>query len=130
MLEVAIRSCARAVRRWAKRSADRLEFQADLSGMCAIASARLMTLLQQQGLEASVRVWSTAGNGHCYVECAGYLVDVTSSQFGRKPVEVHALNARPVERYWRGRHRFETVAELRKYMTRAGWPEEQMPEAT
>ena len=130
MLEATLLRCAQAARRRAERLAKARDSDGDLCGLCGIASAYLASLLRARGLEAEVVVWSSSCEGHCYVECGGYLVDVTSTQFGRQKVELHPLAGKPKEPYWQGRRRFATTQALRTYLRRAGWPDEQIPVLT
>lgn len=87
-----------------------------------------MVELRRQGLDAAVVVWSIPTQGHCYVECSGYLVDITASQFGASEIEIHDLAAKPPGRpYWRDRHRFRDVKSLQDYVLRFGWDETEIP---
>lgn len=96
--------------------------------MCAIVSAHLLQMLEDQGLAACIAVLDTEDcGGHCFVECEGYLVDVTSSQFGTRAVEVHRLDAKPDKVFWTALYRVSSADALRQLLEELDWPEEQWP---
>ncbi len=96
--------------------------------MCAIASSHLLTLLVQEGLTARIAVLDTEDcGGHCFVECEGFMVDITASQFGERAVEVHSLKQLPAKVFWCAMYRVSSVDALRQLLEELQWPEEQWP---
>lgn len=56
----------------------------NLAGLCARASYALVLALAAEGVEAELVLGRYDGKGHCWVEVAGHVVDVTATQFGTK----------------------------------------------
>lgn len=105
-------------------------FGLSLCGMCAIGAARLFTRLQRLGLDVSLALAEDeeCSVGHCFVVCEGHIVDVTATQFDKRPVEILELAEAPLEAwFWQPVRLFGSVTELARYLDEDGWPENQVP---
>lgn len=128
---VNIRKIATNARRWAVRANERLRnqgpttngFPRDLCGMCAIASAYLLTQLQRAGYPAV----AYEGEDHFFVMCDNYVIDITATQFGGDPVVVRSRNSiRNQSEYQRIRgSQCTTAEEIRERQLRTDWPRSQ-----
>lgn len=58
-------------------------FHAPTSGHCGLASWALFKALRAKGIEATVRMGRFDWSGHCWVEVAGHIIDLTGDQFDR-----------------------------------------------
>lgn len=114
---------ATRIREWAERSNRRRKnpFSSDLCGMCAIAAAKLFTELKKAGINARL----VANDDHCFVQVRDMIVDVTATQFGKKPVLAvrrHILERESDKIWWRPTYRFDSTKDLRTHQKRSGWP--------
>lgn len=114
---------ARQARQWAMRNRHKEGFESDLMGMCAISAADLFTRLTKAGFR-DVRI--AANLGHCFVQCGGYVVDVTATQFGRRAVEVVPVGGASHAHFWCADHVFNSIDELRVHQLDEGWPSQQI----
>ena len=91
----------------------------DLTGMCAIASAKLFNDLQMAGFSVKIASnWS-----HCFVVVDDeYIVDVTATQFGKyQKVCIKEVRHTKGVHYWKQTLVHESSADLRHYQRDAGW---------
>jgi len=86
---------AKSVYDWARRNGG----DEDLSCWCAICSFELFKRFRRQKLRPTFYQVSDGYEGHCFVFCLGYIVDVTARQFiyELKNIEVRKDNP---DRYW------------------------------
>lgn len=68
----------------------------NLCGACAIASAYLLNLLTERGVEARI----VSGVNHAYVRVGKLYVDVTGEQFGIEPVYIAVKRPREDAWFW------------------------------
>ena len=101
------------------------EFESDLCGMCGIAAAKLHQNLTDAGIRCVIGVRNRKDDAHCFVIAGGFVVDVTATQFLRKPVEIVPLLESEKHSYWRKTSIAKNTAELLKIQQRSGWPVEQ-----
>ena len=99
-----------------------------LGGMCARASALLSTLLTQ----AKIKHELAYGDGHVYIECDGYVIDVTATQFGEQygmtliRPQFEMQNKELHDTWWRTSKLFKNINHLIRWQKKNSWPEEQM----
>lgn len=97
-----------------------------LSGFCARASAMLSWELDRVGISNKI-VYSS---GHLYIECEGYVVDVTATQFdskfGRTLIRPQFYMAKWSGCWWRTTKKFNTVRRAMRWQEKNSWPIEQM----
>lgn len=120
---------AQSVRDWA------LQHNApfDLCCWCAICSYEIFKRLKQAHFSPVFVDVETGYGGHCYVKCAGYLIDVTAQQFNRRHPPVIVVRKPPSnDWYWSEKTREDLVT--RRAYTFEGiksvlktWPCEQKP---
>jgi len=107
-LQAFLRSIAWKVRRRCEKYVNKEStyFDSDLSMMCAIASHIIHELLNKKGIDSQLIYGEyivgpgihekcqtfTYGEGHCWVECHGYIVDVTATQFDAVPKVIVRIN--------------------------------------
>ena len=121
---------AQSVYDWGRRNGGNKE----LSCWCAICSYELFKRFRRQGLNPTFYNVSEKNgwDGHCFVYCLGYIVDVTAAQFvkGLQPVEVRKTDLG----YWfwakeSNRHvnvkKANSTARIRKLLI--DWPKCQNP---
>ena len=119
-----IRRAASMVRNWCQEV--RFQFRKtgydnELTGMCAIASAKLFDTLEQLGYNPTIAVSDNDDASHVFVIVDDFIVDVTATQFGRNPIEiVHAKTA--TEWYWQIYYECDSIKSLVKHQKRNGWP--------
>jgi hypothetical protein len=121
---------AQSVYDWARRFND----DEELGCWCAICSYEVFKRLRRAKLNPTfVQVWDGNGyDGHCFVECQGYIVDVTARQFigNLRSVEVRYNN--PGYWFWvrnsqinKSVHKANTTSQIQKLVK--DWPSEQNP---
>lgn len=105
----------------------------DLCGMCACLSAMLFRSLKRKKMPARLAMYDegTRGDhGHVYVLCAGYIVDVTATQYGKnmRAVEIvlDDVDARNRLPYWDYNYTFDSVRALVKCQRLLRWPDDQL----
>ena len=116
-----LKETARSARRWAMRHRQKFNCDDDLAGMCAIASGYLHRMLNKAGIESFLCI----NHEHCFVLANGYIVDVTASQYGLKPVcilEVEKAN----QEFWFVEQKFKSTPELFEHQLDEWWPFDQM----
>lgn len=121
---------AKSVYDWARRIN---KSDDELGCWCAICSYELFKRLRRQKLNPTFYKVDDDGFGHCFVDCMGYIVDVTARQFTPDVnfIEVRKTND---DGHWfwsRGEQNFVNV-ETSKSTTRIkkileGFPREQNP---
>lgn len=119
------------VRDWAERLSQRRQcsHRDDLCGYCAIASARLWSLLRSQGIPAELHEAETALGNHVFVVVDDHLVDVTATQFqDYRDQSVVICHRRWADHqwWWRTVRVHESAADLRRHQSRVGWPRNQI----
>jgi len=96
-----------------------------LEGYCARASAILSKLLDENHIDHDL----VYGDCHVYIECDGYIVDTTSTQFSEKlgRVTVRSKEKMPKKNWWwwRTSRRFDSVEHLQRWQIGLRWPKEQ-----
>ena len=124
---------ARAARRWIEKYATKNEFSKDLMCLCGIASGEIWKRLKNAGVKARIHEYQAPGEGHCFVEAEGYLIDVTATQFaygGQKYPKVivrRINNIDPKTHHFLTKSKtFNTLAAFRKAQIRCHWPEDQI----
>jgi len=102
-----------------------------LSGYCARASAMLSAELTKRGIGHRL-VYSDWG--HVHIDCHGYIMDVTATQFGNLPKvmvrrrETLEFICKPKEintSWWKKSRTFKTMYQLRRWQNKERWPYEQ-----
>lgn len=121
ILLLKLKETARSARRWAMRHRQKFNCDDDLAGMCAIASGYLHRLFNKVGIESFLCV----NHEHCFVVADGYIVDITASQYGFRPVTIVSTDKVDQE-FWFIEKRFKSVDSLLDYQIDAGWPFEQL----
>lgn len=112
---------AKSARRWAMRNRSKFNCGDDLAGMCAIASGYLHRLLDKAEIESFLCV----NDHHCFLISSGYIVDITATQYGFRPITIIPEDKVDQE-FWFIEKRFKTVESLLDYQIDAGWPSDQM----
>lgn len=59
-------------------------FGKNMCGTCAICSFALVKVLAKLGHPSEFIVGTYGGIGHCWVECKGFFVDITATQFSHR----------------------------------------------
>ena len=109
---------AAEVRQWAERIALKYKYPKDLNRLCGISSRKLYRELVKAGLKPRI-VFSFA---HAFVTVPdlGVLIDVTATQYGRRPVEVRQAKKIRVG-YWKPQRIFFTEGSFRSWQNNTGW---------
>lgn len=102
--------------------------QYDLCGWCAKGAVALFNLLVRSGQAPIIKVWQSGELGHCYIQCQGYLLDVTASQFGLNPIEVVKLRNLKLPAFWRARKTLMSPVELVAYLKKHKWHPASIPD--
>ncbi len=69
-----------------RSAASRLALQPKLDGWCARCSMAIAKALVARGYKPELCYGNfNETHPHCWVECCGYVIDVTATQFGRYP---------------------------------------------
>lgn len=78
----------------------------DMEGLCAHGALKVFYMLKKKGYSPKLVVWNEAGDsaelgGHCYVECDGFIVDITATQFGlSKTILITNIKDRKNHEFW------------------------------
>lgn len=100
----------------------------DLCGCCAIASAKLFNELKAAGLNPILHY----ADSHVHVRIEDKIIDVTATQFGDyPPVLITTIDKLRTHRFkyenpWDSTMQFETVVDLRDWMIKCHWIDEQV----
>lgn len=121
---------ARRVRRWAMRNRRNWHSDRHLHGLCAVTAFRVFTQLRAAGF-SDVTLCLTEDDDHAFVHCAGYMVDVTATQFNGYGYDAHvykAVEIRPIKEaskqdLWKVGKRLRRLEDMRVHF--AKWPEGQ-----
>lgn len=123
-----VRKTAESVRSWCIENMHQLNkrgYDKHLTGMCAIASAKLFDRLEQLGYTPTIGIAELDDSSHVFVLVDDFIVDVTATQFGRNSVEIiHSKLA--TDWYWQLHYECYSIKELLKHQKRNGWPSYQM----
>lgn len=120
---------ARSARYWAEQEAKKDNFYPDLTAFCARGAAELFRRLKSVGLKPRLVETRRPYEAHIYVQCCGYIIDTTASQFGEPKVIVRRKGVKKHEDawYWTSIWKtFTSVGALQKNQKRTRWPEEQI----
>ena len=116
-----LKETARSARRWAMRHRQKFNCDDDLAGMCAISSGYLYRLLRKAGIESFLCV----NHEHCFVLANDYIVDITATQYGLKPVTIVEVE-KAYQEFWFIENKFKTPEDLFEHQFDEGWPFDQM----
>ena len=116
-----LKETARSARRWARRHRQKFNCDDDLAGMCAISSGYLYRLLRKAGIESFLCV----NHEHCFVLANDYIVDITATQYGLKPVTIVEVE-KAYQEFWFIENKFKTPEDLFEHQFDEGWPFDQM----
>ncbi len=124
-MEKKIKRIAMRVRKVMIAHAETVGYRSDLGGMCAVASFTLSRMLCREGIPAYPVVGYCCGEGHCWVEVNGKVVDITATQFREyedKPYLTFSLADKEYNHY-------ETLEVMNTESTDKldDWPPEQRP---
>lgn len=111
-------------RKWAEEIAFRKKGPSDLTGMCAIASRRILTELIKVGLNAEIAVSEDENDHsrmHAFVIYDGHILDVTASQFGKKKICVMKATEKNLQDWWKPKDKFFSGSGLIKYQHSIDW---------
>lgn len=101
--------------------------ESDLCGWCAKASMLVFERLKSLGLFPTLKVWQKGELGHCYVECGGYLVDITGVQFGLSDIEIKDISTLKRPQYWSARRKFDSADKFVEYLIKNKWHPQSIP---
>lgn len=123
-----LRCVARNVRRWAERYAEENDHPCDLNGVCAIAAGEVWKRLK--ALNANpvlcIAIYNPPAFAHCFVECSGYLIDVTATQYKGPKVLVRRKElAQSQSSHWVATWKCKTISDFYKEQVKEKWPDEQ-----
>lgn len=120
-----IKRIASNTRKWAEkyRTQEHQDFGSDLAGMCGIAAYELFKRLDKAGLKPKY----CFGDGHAFVKCDGYIVDVTATQFddGHPEVTIRPTRSKPYE-YWKRPLEFRSRSRIIETLQEDDWPSYQI----
>ncbi len=122
-----IRKIASNTRQWAEELQRTHQiWDSDLACMCGIASYELFKRLKKAGLSPTICFAENSYEGHAFIRCQGYTIDVTATQFGIKDKTVVMANrdAEAYKWFWVPIEKIKTKTGLLKKL--AGWPRYQI----
>lgn len=122
-----IYTIALGVRQWAENKAD--EWNQDLTGWCAIASARLHTEMVKAGFIGELHMSSNRCGAHVFVVFEDHVIDVTATQFDftNEPIFIrHHREAEGISKWFITAETYRDAKTLRKAQVKDGWPQEQI----
>ena len=127
MTSYELRRGATSVRRWAEKYAKLHDHFDDLCGMCAIASGELWRRLRLiGGKPVFCYVDDGEGDAHVFIECDGYLIDVTATQFEENRVVVRRKKSAWAQRdWWKATWRCRSITAFKAQQIKDQWPTDQ-----
>jgi hypothetical protein len=114
---------AKTVRNWALSHENAYR---SLQGWCVKCSYKLFKKLRQKKLNPTF----CASKYHCFVLCDDFLIDVTATQFGEKPIIVEKFSKEHEERFWdiKNSDKFKSIKLLNSFLInhwyQPEWPQE------
>lgn len=128
-----VRDLARESRQWVEQlnawdhdyRHDLRDWVASTSGYCAIASADLHQRLKDAGCYAQIAMSNSDLGSHVFVLFEDHVIDVTADQFSefcRQPVVIQHHRLMSDSQWHSIDELFDTVAELKRYQKKTGWP--------
>lgn len=117
---------ANKVRTWAEKYAAKNDFSDDLTGMCAIASAKLSRALTDAGIAHEIHLFNDWGC-HVFLVVDDHVLDVTATQFFEfKNIKIvfRPLRMIDIEKcyYYKSSKKFSSAKELRAHQIKTSWP--------
>lgn len=107
------------------------EFEQDLCGWCAIASAELHLKLSMAAIHSRLVMMTGDTGCHVFLNVDGWVVDITATQFREfRKTPVVILHERESEQYdfYEPCYEFDSAAALAQHQDRTGWPHSQIPQ--
>jgi hypothetical protein len=99
-------------------------FKPHLGCLCAICSTALKDIFEEHGFKAEVFYGKFRGTkNHCWVECDGYIYDITATQF--KGIEEPVIVTRKTSK--KAQSLFQMGRAMKNYKDYKGWPHQQKP---
>lgn len=93
--------------------------------MCAIASAKLFSLLEDAGYDD---VQIAVNGAHAFVIYGKQIIDVTASQFGYDKIVIMPLSkVGSSEYFWRADKTFKSVHAFVEFQKKIEWSQDQIP---
>ena len=122
-----MRNVARNVRKWAEKYAKENHYPRDLCGMCAIAAGEMWRRLKGRGANPILCIaLYDPPFAHCFVECNGYLIDVTATQYDGPKVLVRRKElAQSQSECWVATWKCRTISGFYKHQVVDKWPEKE-----
>ena len=127
-LRTTVSTAARKVRAWCEAENSKRAFPVlgnDLSGWCAIASARLWKELQAKGINAEIHLSQEGYCAHVFLVVDDHVVDVTATQFRpftHQPLVIKHLEEAEVHWFYNANKKFDHIVKLREDQVTNGWP--------
>ena len=121
-----IYTIALGVRQWTENEAE--EWNQDLCGWCAIASAKLHTELIKAGFDSEIHMSENRGGCHVFIVYDDHVIDVTATQFNfeEQVLILHKKEAEGRSEWFETAKTYRNVKHLRKEQVKDGWPTEQI----
>jgi hypothetical protein len=127
MSKLLIHKTARKVR----KEIESISRYSDLACMCAIASAKLFKVLNENKIEAKLAVCHYPDGGHCFLVFNDHIIDITATQFSKhnKPIEIVPIKMVNNIEYWdlKDAKIFTDLNSFVKFLKRNSWDDEQIP---
>lgn len=130
-LDMAV-AIAADTRLWAEDYAAerRGEYDLDLCGLCAIASAELYRKLKVAGITSEIHMWAEEnGDSHVFIVVDDHVIDVTATQFrefSNEPVVVMHKREAEAFPFYRTDHVYHSDKTLVRSQRKQGWPASQI----
>lgn len=106
---------------------------AGLGGWCAISSAQMFRMLQQESIDSEIHMWvcPKTGQSHVFTVVEDHILDVTASQFSifrNQPIcLIHQREIHPKHHwFWNTVEIFSTPEDLIRAQKRNKWPKDQI----
>lgn len=118
---------AKTVRKQAYNKAHKY-YGEELTGYCARGSAMLWTALVKAGLSPVICLARSQDGDHVFVMCENYIVDVTATQFGERPVCIKRFGRGGLQPpwYWRCFKTFNDPNSLKQCQIEEDWPKDEI----
>jgi len=95
-------------------------FPTTLEGLCGVASGHLFTLLRKAKLKPVIR----SNDYHYFVECGGFIVDITATQFYRKKILVIPDNKKRYAYHTNKSLKHKSLRDFINWQKKQGWRRE------